>query len=189
MLKSRILPAINFLEDINPSLIQSMEGVTFKPDPPLKKYFLSTSIKSINSASLLFTNFLSSKECKEYKLLKNLHDKFLRNPDALDGLFYSTEQERSNQQKNKRLYDIFIGTGVNKRLVNNKLILKYKLQNQRGINVPLRIYARRYKNKVFILLIDLYHMAWISPHPVTKKEDPVKLYNAHKRHSYCIGNI
>ncbi|MDD5020609.1 MAG: hypothetical protein PHR82_00540 [Endomicrobiaceae bacterium] len=191
MLENNVLPAINFLDDINPTLAQKMPGAPLPQDSSsFKKYFLlTTSIKSINNSDLLFTNFLSSDQCKEYALLKTLRDKFSKVPDALDSLFHSTEQEHSNQKKNDRLYNIFIKTGINKRILKNKDILKYKFQQEKDTNVPLRIYALCHKNKIFVMLIDLYHMAWISPHPQTKKEDPIGLYNAHKKHSYCISNI
>jgi hypothetical protein len=114
---------------------------------------------------------MSSNECKEWSVLANIHNKLKAGLTAeLCSEFITSEIEDRNKDKLMRLCKIIsqnrnrrcyakckIGNRCFKRNVLKTLENKYRYSKER--NVPLRIFAKKVRDTIYICLIDLYHLA------------------------------
>lgn len=157
--EKELIPPFNSLDKTEESskLKESNHFPEDEKDKPQIKFVLK-SLKSNNFEDLSFTNYLSSKNCKEYNVLKEIYDNFKKGIDILN-IFRIEEMECSNILKLKRLCIIIsrhrnrnchlkclkhIKTTKDKKCFEKNIlkILKCKYRDEHK-NIPLRIYLKK----------------------------------------------
>ena len=119
----------------------------------------SKGLNSIDLEQLNFTNYCSSKECKEYLKIKEFYDKVQNNKfKFLEKDFESSEYNKTNPQKNKRLITL-IKTTINENIEDKDLnnIIKYKNRDEKGIQLFIKYSKELDSGELY--LVDLYHFA------------------------------
>jgi hypothetical protein len=168
---------------------------------------LSSSTKSKNFREVHFTNYISSNKCKEWSVLADICNK-LKAGETTELLreFEQTEIEDRNkdnklmrlckiisQSRNRKCY-----TKCNK--IDNKCFernvlktLENKYRYSKKWNVPLRIFARKVRDTVYVCLIDLYHLAVPAVNHGCNRRSNYKDYeeNYAKKNNFkcCISSV
>lgn len=116
-------------------------------------------LNSIDLDDIHFTNFCSSKECNEYKMIKEYYERTLKHDyDFLEEDFVEREYTRFNKVKNERLAKL-ISLTINQDIATSDLIdiVKYKNRDKKGIQFFIKYSNSSDSGEVY--LIDLHHMA------------------------------
>jgi hypothetical protein len=192
----------NFLDD--PSDLTSQESNYFKEslhfaeDKIDKIVILDASSKSRNFTDLQFTNFLSGKECKEYDVLQKIYNEWKNGIDIINR-FESVIIEDRNQEKLKRLCAIisrhkkrkcYLKCKNNEKCLNRNILktIEHKYKDKQ-CNVPLRVFAKKIKNIVYVCLLDFYHLGMPAFNKATGKTNIDGLYKAICQRQFCMSNI
>ncbi|MDR3195582.1 MAG: hypothetical protein LBT58_02180 [Endomicrobium sp.] len=194
------------LEDPS-NLSLSSEGAManrFSKDKIERIVILEESSKSKNFRDLKFTNFISSEICKEYKVLKNVYENWKKSIDIISD-FESVEIENRNQEKIRRLCTIIAKHRKRKcylpeckcnkcfernilKTIEHKYISKNSLED---LKVPLRIFAKKVGDIIYVCLIDCFHLAFLAVNrDIGKKNIELQYYDKKLyKNKYCISNI
>lgn len=114
-------------------------------------------LNSVDNEEMCFTNFCSSKECKDYKNVDSCYKKVLaKDFSFLDKEFTNKEYSVGNSSKNERLKKL-IGLTLSKTISDSDLynIVKYKNKNEKGFQLFIKYDSNSDVGEVY--LIDLYH--------------------------------
>ena len=114
-------------------------------------------LNSIDSEDMCFTNFCSSKECKNYKNVDECYKKVLNQDFSfLDKEFTNTEYTMGNESKNERLKNL-ISLTLSKTINDNDLynVVKYKNKTEKEFQLFIKYNPTADVGEVY--LIDLYH--------------------------------
>ena len=142
---------------------------------------------SINSDLLYFTNYLTSKICKEGKFFINIISEF--NNDFNKAIWdFDCYELIDDNKKTKRLIDILKLSYPQTNLSNLDIISNViKLNYSKLPAIHLYIYNN--SGILEIYLIDLYHLAISAPHPVTHRDDPKGIYNSKRNAKLNIMDV
>lgn len=145
------------------------------------------SLNSIKDEALIFTNFSTSAEKKEYKIIKQ---NYIDNRKGLTIANKYIIDELEPDEKVKRLINI----------INNQNNSDYKLSDINNIFKfkhkecsALHIYVEKDNDTLKILLIDLFHLSIKADIYSNKKKvksgDLKKIYEKNSKNSYNLNNI
>jgi len=146
------------------------------------------SLKSINIVKDNYTNFFTSNNTDRYIRFKELYKKHKANENIFNNLLSGDEIQHSNKDKLNRLCNILSITNNHEHITIQDLvhsIIKFKFKK----DVTMQIYIKKENNKLYVYLIDLYHLAIPATNTKTGRSDYTKIYEKRKNANYCLSNI
>lgn len=145
----------------------------------------NNNLKSNNFSDLEFTNYVSSKECKKYKDLKDICFKIFCNKNELDNLFMADELDNNvSVSKRKRLWNI-LNKINNTTISHDEIILKFKNK----IDKEIQFYIKDDNGIFKLYMIDIYHIGIEATNKKTGRADRRGIYKARKKCNFDIIEI